>query len=113
MLGNNKKTSIPKKENRCLFVVFSKKDDIIETIKKLNGDVNMPNCDFCINCRKNTEYTFQKKDITKAINGKEHTFTITVAICSECGEEMSIPRLIDKNIEEVEQQYKNYQSSTI
>ena len=46
--------------------------------------------DFCIACRKETEYLLQKKDIVKNIRDKEYTFAITVAVCAECGEEMSI-----------------------
>ena len=34
------------------------------------------------------------------------TTSRTVAVCAECGEEMSIPGLIDKNVQEVEEQYK-------
>lgn len=62
--------------------------------------------DFCIECRKETEYLLQKKDIVKNIRDKEYTFGITVAICAECGEEMSIPGLIDKNVQEVDEQYR-------
>ena len=62
--------------------------------------------DFCINCRKETEYLLKKKDIVKNIREKEYTFGITVAVCTECGEEMSIPGLIDKNIQEVDEQYR-------
>ena len=62
--------------------------------------------DFCTECRKETEYFLRKKDIVKNIRGKKYTFTITVAVCAECGEEMSIPGLIDKNVQEVEEQYK-------
>ena len=51
--------------------------------------------DFCIECRKETEYFLQKKDIIKNIKDKEYTFAITVAVCAECGEEMGIPGLID------------------
>lgn len=61
--------------------------------------------DFCTHCRKETEYTLQKRNIVRTVNGVEHTFSITVAICDECGEEMSPHRLIDKNIQEVEEQY--------
>lgn len=61
--------------------------------------------DFCIECRKETEYLLQKKDIVKNIRNKEYTFAITVAVCAECGEEMSIPGLIDKNVQEVDEQY--------
>ncbi len=62
--------------------------------------------DFCIGCRKETEYLLQKKDIVKAIREKEYTFGITVAICAECGEEMSIPGLIDKNVQEIDEQFR-------
>lgn len=62
--------------------------------------------DFCIECRKETEYLLQKKDIVKNIRDKEYTFGITVAVCAECGEEMSIPGLIDKNVQEIDEQYR-------
>lgn len=55
--------------------------------------------DFCTACRKVTEYTLQKRNITKIIRDVEYTFSITVAVCVECGEEMSIPGLIDRNIQ--------------
>ena len=62
--------------------------------------------DFCIECRKETEYFLQKKNIVRNIRDKEYTFGITVAICSECGEQMSIPGLIDKNVQEIDEQYR-------
>lgn len=61
--------------------------------------------DFCTHCRKETEYTLQKRNIVRTVNGIEHAFSITVVICSECGEEMNPHGLIDKNIKEVEEQY--------
>ena len=65
--------------------------------------------DFCITCRKDTEYILQKRNIKKSIKDVEYTFSITVAVCDECGEEMSIPGLIDKNIQEVDEQYRAYE----
>ena len=62
--------------------------------------------DFCIECRKETEYVLQKKKIVKNIRDKEYTFEITVAVCTECGEEMSIPGLIDQNVQEIDEQYR-------
>lgn len=62
--------------------------------------------DFCIECRKDTAYALQKKTIIKKIKEKEYPVNITVAICAECGEEMSIPGLMDKNIREVDEQYR-------
>lgn len=61
--------------------------------------------DFCTNCRKETEYTLQKRNIVKTVNGVEHTFSITVATCNECGEEMNPHGLIDRNIQEVVEQW--------
>lgn len=48
----------------------------------------------------------QRRDIVKTIRDKEYTFGITVAICKECGEEMSISGLIDKNVREIDEQYR-------
>ncbi|MBQ9885748.1 MAG: DUF4065 domain-containing protein [Lachnospiraceae bacterium] len=62
--------------------------------------------DFCINCRRETEYRLQKKDIRKNIRDKDYTFGITVAVCEACGEEMSIPGLVDKNVQEIDEQYR-------
>lgn len=66
--------------------------------------------DFCTECRRETEYFLRKKDIVKNVRGKEYTFGLTVAVCSECGEEMSIPGLIDKNIKEFDEQYRAAES---
>jgi uncharacterized phage-associated protein len=48
----------------------------------------------------------QKKKIVKTVRDKEYTFEITVAVCSECGEEMSIPGLLDVNVQEVDAQFR-------
>ena len=46
----------------------------------------------------------QEKEISAQNAGKRPgTFC---GNCAECGEEMSIPGLIDKNVQEVEEQYK-------
>jgi uncharacterized phage-associated protein len=66
--------------------------------------------DFCINCRKETTYSLQKRNIKKVIRDKEYSFNITVAICDGCGEEMSINELIDKNIKEIDEQYRAYEN---
>lgn len=62
--------------------------------------------DFCTNCRKETEYLLKKSNIVKNIKDKDYTFAITVAVCAECGEEMNIPGLINKNIQEFDEQYR-------
>lgn len=62
--------------------------------------------DFCITCRKDTEYILKKQKVIRVIKDKEYQFFITTAICTECGSEMAIPGLIDKNIKEVDEQYR-------
>ena len=62
--------------------------------------------DFCVECRKDTEYVLQKKTITKTIRDKAYQFVITIAVCPECGEEMGIPGLMDQNVREVDEQYR-------
>lgn len=62
--------------------------------------------DFCIECRNETEYVLQKRRIVRMIRDREYTFEITAAICGECGEEMSIPGLIDRNVQEIDEQYR-------
>ena len=66
--------------------------------------------DFCTICRKETEYVLKKRNIKKNIKDVEYMFNITIAICRECGEEMSIPGLIDRNIQEVDKQYRDYEN---
>ncbi len=62
--------------------------------------------DFCIECRKETEYFLTKKEVTKKIREKEYSFIITTAVCSECGAEINVPGLIDQNIQEIDNQYR-------
>lgn len=61
---------------------------------------------YCINCRKETTYTLKKQEIRKVIKDKEYTFLITVAVCNECNEEISVPGLLDLNIQEIDSQYR-------
>ena len=59
--------------------------------------------DFCTMCRQNTGYTLKKQSINKIIKGVEYSFKITVAVCNECGGEMGVPGLIDRNIREIDE----------
>ena len=65
--------------------------------------------DFCTKCRNEVGYFLQKKEIVKSIRGKNYTFSITIALCSDCGEEINIPGLIDKNIQEIDKQYRSFE----
>ena len=62
--------------------------------------------DFCVECRKETAYRLEKRNIRKTIREKEYVFAITAALCEECGEEMSIPGLLDRNVREIDEQYR-------
>lgn len=62
--------------------------------------------EFCIACRRETEYALRKKLISKTIKDHVYDFSVTTAICMNCGEEMSLPGLIDKNAKEVDEQFR-------
>ena len=62
--------------------------------------------EFCIECRKENEYILIKKEITKRIKDHDYIFIVTAAICANCGEEMSLPGLIDYNVKEIDEQYR-------
>lgn len=62
--------------------------------------------DFCIACRRETEYIFEKKRIMQSIRDHAYEFEITAAVCRECGNEMDIPGLADRNTEEIDEQYR-------
>ncbi len=63
--------------------------------------------DFCTECRKETGYILTKKQSKRTVRGKEYIFGITAAVCEECGGEMNIPGLIDKNVHEIDEQYRS------
>lgn len=66
--------------------------------------------DYCIECRKDTNYKLNKECVKKYIRDKEYNFTITVARCVECNEEMGIPEIIDLNIKEIDDQYRDVEN---
>jgi len=66
--------------------------------------------DFCSECRKSTEYILKKENIVKKVRDKEYSFCITEAICTECGAKMSLPGLIDRNIQEIDEQYRSFEN---
>jgi len=68
--------------------------------------INCKNIDFCTECRKQTQYNLEKRIIKQYIKEKEYEFEITVAVCTTCGEEMSIPGLLDNSIREIDEQYR-------
>lgn len=65
--------------------------------------------EFCIECRRETEYALRTKIITKTIKDHTYDFSVTTAVCKNCGEEISLPGLIDKNIKEVDEQFRAFE----
>ncbi len=62
--------------------------------------------DYCTECRKKTYYDLKTTCINKTIRDKSYPFAITTAVCAECGAEMSIPGLLDWNVQEIDSQYR-------
>lgn len=62
---------------------------------------------FCTECRKMTEYELVKRSFSKEIRGQDYDFLITTAVCMNCGNEMSLPGLIDHNVKEIDEQYRS------
>ena len=67
---------------------------------------NIENNSFCIECRKETSYHLETRKIYRTIRDKEYEFYITVPVCDECGNEINIPGILDKNVEEIDYQYR-------
>lgn len=69
--------------------------------------VKETNMNFCIECRKDTEYVLKEEIRTKIIKDKVYEYKTIVAYCKVCGEEMSLPGLNDKDMELFDKQYRN------
>ena len=61
---------------------------------------------FCPECRQNTTYEVKKVSRTYMMKDKEYSFKITTAFCNHCGEEIILPGLLDFNVKEIDQQYR-------
>lgn len=61
---------------------------------------------FCSECRKETGYEVQNDQRTYCIRGSEYTFNVLKAVCKECGEEVSLPGLMDYNARLIDEQYR-------
>lgn len=65
--------------------------------------------DFCISCRKETEYTLREVKIQKSVRGKNYIFKTLSAICSNCGAEMDILGLTDSNMKQIDIQFRKFE----
>ncbi len=62
--------------------------------------------DFCIECRKYANYQLKEVKDQKVVKGKVYEYMTLRAYCEECGEEMPIPGLIDKDQELFDAHYR-------
>lgn len=62
--------------------------------------------DFCVECRKYVNYQLKEVKEQKVVKGKVYEYITLRAYCEECGEEISIPGLIDKDQELFDQRYR-------
>ncbi|NLD10280.1 type II toxin-antitoxin system antitoxin SocA domain-containing protein [Aminicella lysinilytica] len=62
--------------------------------------------DFCINCRRKTEYELVSTVHKRSVKGKEYEYETIIARCVECGEEMSIPGLMDYDNKQFDLAYR-------
>lgn len=69
---------------------------------------NMMN--YCYECDMDTHYELRNVDKTRNIKGKKYTYTTVKAFCKECGEQVNVKGLIDKDNEIFDQFYREKES---
>lgn len=62
--------------------------------------------DFCTECRQEREYQIKQITVKETIKDKQYEFLFTKAFCEKCGMELSVPGLLDLNIKERDEQYR-------
>ncbi len=66
----------------------------------------MKRAGFCENCDDMRPFALKRVPVEEHIRGKTYRFYITKAICLECGNEVSLPGLLDMNTREIDFQYR-------
>jgi len=61
---------------------------------------------FCPECRKDVEYQIEDSVEKKEVRGMEFEYTAERAYCNKCGEEIFIPELHDKNLQKIDNAYR-------
>ena len=61
----------------------------------------------CGNCRKRVSYHVYKRPAKTVIKGLEIHYEEYYGVCDECKEEVYVPGLEDKNIEKIDEIYRN------
>lgn len=68
------------------------------------------NINFCVECRTETEFKLKKTSYEKQIRDKAYAFEILEAICTECGEQMNVSGLMDRNAQAIDAQYRQIEN---
>ncbi len=61
---------------------------------------------FCPECRKDVEYQIEDSLEKKEVRGLEFEYTAERAYCNDCGSEIFIPVLHDKNLQKIDNAYR-------
>lgn len=72
--------------------------------------INGINLNYCTCCEKETAFSLSMKTLEKEIRNKTYKFKLTCAICNVCREEVSFPGLLDLNVKEIDDQYRQIES---
>ena len=62
--------------------------------------------DYCIHCDKETEYRLEPVKNHRTVKGKDYEYETVAAVCTVCGEEMSIPGSLDRDIQDFDAAYR-------
>lgn len=66
----------------------------------------MKKMEYCMSCMDEKQYEIQIQPIQYQIKGKKRNFNVAVAICKECGSHMNLSLLMDRNVAEIDRQYR-------
>lgn len=61
---------------------------------------------FCTECRAEVPYEVRRVKIKHTTKEKEYTFEVNKAFCKECGAQIEVPGMMDKMVEEIDEQYR-------
>lgn len=108
-MGISENNAIAIMEGRPLTqITLEDKNQYLEEVhKSVREMANEMRTDFCINCRRKTEYELVPVVHKRSIKGKEYKYETFIAQCIECGEEMSIPGLMDEDNKRFDAAYRS------
>lgn len=61
---------------------------------------------FCINCGCKNKYMEAAAEADSEVNGIKFSYVETLALCKECGDELYVPDINDRNVQSREAAYR-------